>query len=1575
MPFPPIRAWQRALVVAALAALPWHVPGDPPRAMAVAAQPPGDADEARTEAAENEEEAGDERGIFLPTDRGRERQLDRAKRLIAGERWSDAATMLDELLAGAGDAFIRQPAVSRNDGVTTESVKSEAARLIAALPKAGREAYEAQFRGQAERSLAAAVARNDFEAIVSVARRWLSTAAGRQAALLAAVQALESGHPLAAAAWLDRLAADEAAGSLEPTLSVMRAVAWRQAGDTAAAAAAVERARTGSRGLVRIAGRDVAVSFPAGQGLRWLDEVVGQVAAAGDSAGDSAVSGVGAGEWRQPRGGASRNGIATASRPLLAARFRVPVARHPAESRLLEDRRQAFADQDVPLFPAALPLAVDGTILLRTPLGLLAVDFATGKRIWLQPGAAATDGEEAEDQIRSRLPRTFDNLTDGGLSSDGRLVFAVDSHPDAFLSVGGLFFDPVQGRPRGSTWQGGNTLSAYDIRARGRLRWRLPAAPAGLSAGAATSTAWFMGAPLVVGDRLFVMVEERGEVRLDVLRCGDGSVEWSQPLAELDESQAIRPGEFRWRQRAGLSPALGGGILVCPLGNGSVVAIDLATRVLQWAHAYRRSQRDEAVRPNGFRGRLPLRGGVVLPTRGDTPTEADRWRDEGPIVVGGSVLLTPHDADELICLDLRSGTVRWTLPRERRLLSVAGVVDGRVVIIGRRGVEAVDLATGRSVWKRGFDADGAVPSGRGVLTADRLFLPLDVPEVIEVGLVDGTLVGRSPARGGAVPGNLVAYRGEMIALGTDFLDVFHQVEALGPRVETALRSRPDDPWAMHWSGQLEITRGRVEAGMDRLLRAERSAPGSLPPDGLTAALAVATDRDFAAAAPFWNAVQGLAGSDASTQKVARHIVDGFLRTDDRAAAWQVCSDLLDISDDGADGLFLDGLDRRVQLTDQAWFRGRLERLRAGATAALALEIDAALAAAVSLADATVDPLVRLRRLESLAARFGDSAAGHAARRRFVAVGPGFTPGAASGNADPVRRDLFLLQLGRTGEAADRAAAGAALAAVGRDGGAEAGLAAWKLGRVNPQRPPVERRSSLEDARARPLRVPVEAAPQSLLPGISLAYDQQLSRVSVLDGYGRQCGESLVVDRPDVGPLVPGAMGPAIEAVSLGRVLYVRSAGTIAAFAIGDAGGNRRLWTTASSAGRSWQQPFANRPRPAVVGIHRQGGIPLGERISEPEDPLATSGTPLWCGPRITGVPVYEGRTLTLLDPGSGAVLWKRHRLPPATELLADEDTVCVCTPDGRGSIVLGMADGRMIREIDLPDRRRRLYAAGRLLLTIAPGGEGDTDRPRERVVLEVWDPLAGTRLPMGQFSGSARVRSAGPGRLVVLEPSGTVTLLDVTRQAVAFVTTLGDMPREFDELHVVPWMDRLLVMAARRADDAADNDVTSIIPLQQTLLSGHDGQMRSYSIWALDASSGAQVWNVPATVSHHALHPVQPADLPVLLFCRQIQGSDSRDTTQLSVLCLDKRTGHAVFEEDRIRVQPHLLYGCDMTGDPAARTITLFSRGGDMQRVVLEFTGAPLSPRTPHQASARPPRPAEGWDAWLERTLRRRSGR
>jgi hypothetical protein len=673
-------------------------------------------------------------------------------------------------------------------------------------------------------------------------------------------------------------------------------------------------------------------------------------------------------------------------------------------------------------------------------------------------------------------------------------------------------------------------------------------------------------------------------------------------------------------------------------------------------------------------------------------------------------------------------------------------------------------------------------------------------------------------------------------------------------------------------------------------------------------------------------------------------------------------------------LVVDQTDRRARITDRAWFQGRLERLRSGAEGELAATIDVFLAAAVAAADATAEPAARLRRLESLAGGCGALPAGLAARERF-AFG---RAGGVNASLDPVRRDLCLLELARRGDGAQRKTAGAALAAAAGGDGSEALLAAWPLGRVKSQRPGVDRRGGAEDARARHLPVTVEATRESLLPGISLAYDQQLSRLAVLDGFGRPRGEPLALERTDLGPFVPGTFAASIEAVAQGRVVYVRAGGMISAFAVGDALGNRRLWTTGAPAGRTGQPLFPVRHRPPVGGIHRQGGIPLGMRITEPEDPVVAASTAIWCGPRISGVPVYEGRSLSLLDPVSGAPLWRRHRLPPASELLADEDIVCLCTPDGRRSMVFAMADGRILRDVDLPDRRQRLFATGRLLLAIAPGADaegGQDGGQADSVAVEVWDTAAGTRRPLGTFAGAARIRAAGPGQVVVLEPSGTLTLLDVSRQAVGFRTELGDMPDRVDELQIVPWQDRLLVLAGRRSDNAEGIEPASIIPLQQTMLSGHDGQMLSYWVWAVDASTGAPLWSVPATVAHHAVHPLQPAGLPLLLFCRQIQGSRARDTTQLSVLCLDKRTGHAVFEDDRIRVQPHLLYGCDMTGDPAARTITLRSRGGDGQQVVLQFSGEPVSPRTPHQSATRPPRPAESWDEWLEKALRRPANR
>ncbi|NCA11230.1 hypothetical protein EBR56_05400, partial [bacterium] len=182
------------------------------------------------EPAANRDQSGEgeaiEARVSLPTDRLKERQLDRARRLIADGRWSDAATLLDDMLAGDRDFFFRPQAGQ----ATWRSIKTEAARLIGSLSPEGRAAYDLQFRARAERLLGEAISAADAAGAIAVARRWFHTPAGQRATLLAALEALDADQPLAAAAWLERLAAGGGA-EFEPTLTVMRSIAWWRAGD------------------------------------------------------------------------------------------------------------------------------------------------------------------------------------------------------------------------------------------------------------------------------------------------------------------------------------------------------------------------------------------------------------------------------------------------------------------------------------------------------------------------------------------------------------------------------------------------------------------------------------------------------------------------------------------------------------------------------------------------------------------------------------------------------------------------------------------------------------------------------------------------------------------------------------------------------------------------------------------------------------------------------------------------------------------------------------------------------------------------------------------------------------------------------------------------------------------------------------------------------------------------------------------------------------------------------------------------------------------------------------------------
>ena len=1625
-----------------------------------------EADDAVVEKADSDpteaEEGEGEGGIGFPSDRLRERQLDRGRRLVADQRWSDAATLFDEILAADRDCFFREDRQQR----TWQSIKSETNRLIGALDKPGREAYELQFRARADRMLEQAIVANDTAGIVAVARRWFHTPAGYRATLLAAIESLEANQPLAAAAWLDRLASVEGGVSFEPTLSIMRAIAWLRAGDRAAAAAILEQARAGGRNVARIAGKDVTVSFPAGGGLAWLTALVGE---------PKSRPGSHAGDWAMHRGDPARNGVAAASCPLLAPRYRVPLSRHPEESRQLDAQRRLHAEQEIAVLPAGTPLAVNGMILVRTTMGLLAIDFETGKRVWLQAGpgsvplpASATGGDggadaaDAETNAGGSFTTVFDDATGGTMASNGRLVFVIESHPDAVSQpqAGGMNFRPAMqgmGMRVAGGWRGGNTISAYDIADRGGLRWRLPARGGAGNDAALPPSAWYLGAPLPVGEQLLVLVEEKGEIRLDVLDGNTGRLEWSQPFAEVDEERAIDNRDSHARRLAGLSPALAEGVLVCPTGAGAVVAVDLATRTLLWAHEYPQPrQAGVTVLPNGIRVPRNGFGGPGIGGEAGREQRLGSWLDSAPVLSGGRVLLAPRESQDLHCLDLRRGTTEWRLPRKDRLY-VAGVVEGRAIVVGRRGVEALDLANGRPLWQRPLAADQGSPSGRGILTANRFFLPLDTPEVLEIDLADGRIVSRSAARGNAVPGNLVAYRGEVISQGGDSLDVFHQSTALESRIETALKTNLQDAWALLWRGQLDLDQGRIASGIAAVREAHALQPTRVPASVVATALLFAMQRDFAQAAPLWREAVALSGSPTTAVVALRAAVDGFLGTGDLHQAWEAMQQLLVHSDSvaaepmletgqaaestaaadgqGIDGLVGDDTDSQLTVSPARWIRGRLAALFAKAQPPLRVELDAfaarasaiAVAEAPTAADGATRPQAsggiardRMMRLRQFIERFGTHDRALEARRQLAEVlGEAIEAGSPGDDRRGlmVERDFVLLDLARVGKPADREHAAAVLAGIRSGfagpgertaGGDAAGMngagvngagvedTAWPIGRVVQRRGAVVRSGAMRQGdadelrfvRSRLMNIPLMASAGSFLPGLELAFDQhQQSGIIATDGYGRPIGDPFgIKSRPEGGRLVPMFQpGGLDQAAVIGRVVYIRAGASVAAFEMAGTGGagqggsrNRPLWMLADRSDPTGEARAVG----FVMNIGggkaaRQGNIALGARVSEPrgaDQSGRRTSTPDWVA-RCTGVAIMVDRSLKVHDPLTGRLLWERQRLPASGELIGDDDFLCVCPPDGRGAVVLTMADGRIVRTLDLPTSERRLLSSGRHILAVQPS-DGSIDRNAasgaessdaggagrswaRRVRLDRFDPVDGQRQPLGDYPGESRASVAGDGRFAVVEPSGDLSLLDIDAARVVFRTRLSDMPAGLEHLQVLPWNGSYLVLAGR-AETAEEQKQLERIGVIGPLpgMPGRDvPQLVTGSLWAVDGVSGDMLWPVPATILRHSLQAQGGSQLPVLLFARSIQAVREPERQRLSVLCIDKRTGQALFADDRFNgrsvTRPDMMViGCGISGDPATHTIALAQARRDVPDLQLEFTGAPTAPRPPYQASA-----------------------
>ena len=781
--------------------------------------------------------------LVVDPDRDVVQALAEAKQSIAKKQYHSAVQLLQFVLDRPEDSFLERD--FQEERGNRGGTRKEALRLLMSLSADGHAAYELEYGATAKQLLATAMEFDDFGGVAEVARRFTATSAGYDATIFLAAVASDGNRPLEAALLLEPLRTHP---KRTPQFSLQRAVYWSRAGRLARGVAALrELKRSDPTGKIRLKGRDVPLPANDDDAAKLL----GVLALRDVDAASSQVT-----TWSMPGGAPTRNASAAPASPVGGNIWRVSTLEHMVlDGRPDEDRRQrarfrealdrvlvTLLEENRPALPAVQPLVIGDTVVYRTLGDITAVSLQSGELLWrssvVDESLVRFLNVRAAD-ARSRMGRSvslhaatleghlerraFRDIAAGTLTSDGRTVFALEEL-DGNANVTVNVFGASESRPA-------NKLAAYDLTG-GRLLWEV-GGPRG-SKPVELSSLYFLGPPAPVNDRLYVIAENQGALQLLVLEQDADRqsvrIDWLQTLIATDPPLMGQP----LRRLSGLSPSTSDGIMVCPTSSGAVVALDVARRVLVWGFQY-----PSFVRPDSQNAAPVFDRVMQQEFRLEEADKLGRWMDSTPLIVDGKVLITPRDSDRLYCLDLVDGHELWQLPRDEWMY-VACVVEGRVVLVGRHGVGAVQLDDGKAMDS--FAAAEVEPTGRGVRVGHFYCLPTAAGEIATIDLRNGGVLARSKLTGGLIPGNLAAGNGAIVSQSAGDLTGFSQLAAIEQQI-TRLTTDPRDAAGLALRGELRLHRGEEAAGLSDLRESLQRKPDPHVKSVLATALLAAVRAD------------------------------------------------------------------------------------------------------------------------------------------------------------------------------------------------------------------------------------------------------------------------------------------------------------------------------------------------------------------------------------------------------------------------------------------------------------------------------------------------------------------------------------------------------------------------------------------------------------------------------------------------------------------------------------------------------------------------------------------------------------
>jgi outer membrane protein assembly factor BamB len=1504
--------------------------------------------------------------IFPTAPRELRQNLSRAQEAIAEERYSDAADELGQILndAASDDYFLGRP--GQPDAQL--SLKTQALSLIGSMPAKGRQIFETKFGFDAKAELDKALEAGSLQQVTGVSRRYFHTKAGYEATLLVGRTQLDQGRPLAAALTLKRIADSPSAAALyDPELSVLLATCWLHARMPEKATETLVALRQRMpQARVKLLDGEESLFSSDDQALGWLEQIVG---------GGRTPLVHSATQWVLFRGNETRNASTAGGVPLLNYRWNVPTINDPQDELKIKSLSRGLRDRGEPNIVALQPLVVQDSVIMRAPDSskLIGVDLRTGKRQWVFPpfddspellaarsATAPRSGNSINLREQELQQRVWDDHAFGQVSSDGQQVYVLDElsyAPGGQMSNRMNVVIGARGQPIvTSGTKPYNLLVALDLKKEGYQSWGVGGATGDAEPGLAG--AFFLGPPLPVGDQLYALAEMNSEVRLVCLSAKNGALEWKQQLAVVEDNQLITFDQGR--RLAGASPSLSDGVLICPTSAGAVVAVDLATRSLRWGYQYARS--DVYQRSGGPFG---MRTTLRQPAPGQT-----QWIDATATIADGAVILTPVESQELHCLDVLTGKAKWPPQPRDDMLFVACVHKGRIVLVGKDKVKAVNLSDGQAAWKeplalKNENGDTSLAAGRGFYTDKFYYLPLAGGQLVKIDLEEGTIISRAKTE--IDLGNVVCYKDQLISQSAQHVASFFLTEPLLAWIDETLKADPDNAKALSLKGQVLLQEGKRTESLDLLRRAVAKSPQDLAARSLLVKVMLSLLRDdFATNFHLAEELDSLVTDPVQRREVLRWRAQGLAKAGKTWEAFTALAALADAFDAeqmsiAGGSAVLESTERELSVRPDRWLQGQLaalarvadDQVRQKMHDQVQTRLDRAMAAD-SAADLRLfvnlygfHPLARRARLaladklvaadqlleaELLAGELVDDAdrpiaaqacatlaAVYEKARRFE-VAARYYQRLGQHFSDVVCRD------GMTGAQLAARASGPSMSAL------VAGQ--WPAGRAEVAVAEAEGRV----ARSTQYAVTLAHFGGAALRGLRASVDAGSSgNITIRDDLGRVLTTASV--RPDGNfrryvssyYLNSGNVNGHLVVVNLGDQVIA-----IDALKADRTGGDGLLWRL-----DAMELDLTN-VRPVSPAV-RQATNPLAGIRVQIHDP--TGRLNFYTGPvQSIGVCFQKGRQLICADPLTGQPIWERAQIPAAAEIFGDGELLFVADPNSEEALVLSAIDGSVLGRRQLERADRRWATHGRNVLTWEQTGASVTLK-----LYDAWTqgpPLWSKQVPLG-----SRGTLVDGEELALLESGGTFTVVSLATGKVRFASPLA-AERSLSFIHVIRSQDQYLLIASQENNDSADGLVVHPI----TMLGGlHQNRVHG-RVYAFDRRTGKAQWQVPALVASHCLPPDQPAESPLLCFVRnRTRTSGSTSSRQAgSVLCLDRRDGRIVWDSDAEQAAERRIPGeikaCEILADPAKRTVTLGIQSQPSGRsVTIQLTDKPMPPQPPAQ--------------------------